>query len=68
VSECNHIVGQIRAVNKTMDEWLDALCDLSDRIVEFNTSRKALPYPGHVERFKFCPSCGIKNLTPPIQV
>jgi len=34
------------------------LKNAKEKITEFDTIRKAIPHPGFLEQFAFCPKCG----------
>jgi hypothetical protein len=39
-------------------DWDEKLEEFGKAVIEFNTSRKALPHPGHIIRVNFCSQCG----------
>jgi len=52
------VVGSIGGATVTEKDWHKSMEAFGAVVVEFNTSRKALPHPGHVIRVNFCTACG----------
>jgi len=53
-------VGLIRGVEQTGETWDAAVAEHDALWKEFVSSHRALPHPGFIERYKFCPKCGRK--------
>lgn len=40
--------------------WFLAVEKFKEKIDRFNNSRKAIPHPGRIIEFKYCPVCGAR--------
>lgn len=54
--EC--FVGSIGGPQVSEKNWEAESNKFGEAVIEFNTSRKALPHPGHIIRVNFCTACG----------
>jgi hypothetical protein len=52
------IIALIAGKTVSKKDWGEKLQEFGEQVIEFNTSRKALPHPGHIIRVNFCSQCG----------
>lgn len=52
------VVATIAGLPVSANQWEDQIQEFGKKVIEFNTSRKALPHPGHIMRAHFCSQCG----------
>jgi len=62
--ECNHIVAYRGTQVVTADGYKAARKKMDEDIEFFNTTRKAVPHPGHLKICSFCTKCGKPNEMP----
>lgn len=59
--DCDHVVAQIAGALIPKKEFKKAKRDFLKEVNYFNTTTKAVPHPGFMSLFKYCPNCGFKN-------
>ena len=58
--KCNHDIGMYGAIIITVDNKDKIRKQFNQAVDEFRTSHEAVPHPGLIVWFKYCPKCGVK--------
>jgi hypothetical protein len=60
-TSCEHQLGLYGGIVLYKNNLEEVEGCLDKKILEFNTSNAAIPHPGWIVWFEFCPLCGKKN-------
>lgn len=53
-----HIVGMIGGKSIREGGWCSAVQKFKGEVDRFNNSKRAVPHPGIIQEFSYCPECG----------